>query len=500
MRFILTQIIMCCLIAMAAQACADEAKKVLPSSLAGSWYSADRATLEAQLSGFLAKAEIPKIEGDPIALILPHAGYQYSGQTAAYGLKTIEGHSYKRVIVLALSHRYPLAKKASLPDATHFSTPLGEVPLDTEFLEKLRPMPLFSGSSSIHCDEHSAQIEVPLLQMVLKDFKLVPIIVGILDRESRRQMADILRSMVDEKTLVVASSDFTHYGANYDYLPFRDNIPAKLQELDKGAVDCIMNLNADSFRAYIGKTGDTICGVEPISLLLEMLPRDSKPKILDYSSSGQLTNDYSNSVSYYSIVFTGAWSKPGGQFSDNDKKALLSLARKTLEYYLKNERKPEPSELGISITPTMKKVMGAFVTLHKNGELRGCIGEISPRRALYEAVMDHAVNAGVNDWRFTKVSGTELASLDFEISALTPPQPVFSYKDIVIGKHGMTLSKDGRSAVFLPQVAPEQGWNLEQTLSHLALKAGLSSNAWQSGAKFTVFEAIVFGEKEMGMK
>ena len=156
---------------------------------------------------------------------------------------------------------------------------------------------------------------------------------------------------------------------------------------------------------------------------------------------------------------------------------------------------PTPEELGIKITPNMRQKMGVFVTLHKNGMLRGCIGEITPRRPLYIAVMHQAINSALRDYRFPKVKESEIPSLEYEISALTPPKPVSSYKDIVIGRDGMTISKHGYSAVFLPQVAPEQGWNLDQTLTHLSQKAGLPSNAWKKDAEFTTFQAIVFNEK-----
>ena len=155
---------------------------------------------------------------------------------------------------------------------------------------------------------------------------------------------------------------------------------------------------------------------------------------------------------------------------------------------------PTPEELDIKITPNMRQQMGVFVTLHEDGMLRGCVGEITPTRPLYVAVMHQAVNAALRDNRFPQVKMEEIPNLEFEISALTPPKPVSSYKNIVIGRDGMTITKDGRSAVFLPQVAPEQGWDLAQTLTHLSQKAWLPANAWKDGAKFTIFQAIVFKE------
>ena len=187
----------------------------------------------------------------------------------------------------------------------------------------------------------------------------------------------------------------------------------------------------------------------------------------------------------------------GLPLSEDDKRRLLALARETLGAHLTAGVMPSPERLGIEITPAMEQVMGAFVTLHKHGRLRGCIGEIEPHRPLYEVVMENAVNAGVKDYRFQPVTIEELPELDFEISALTPSRPVARSDEIVIGQHGITLEKEGRRAVFLPQVASEQKWDLDTTLNHLSTKAGLPPDAWREGAAFTVFEAIVFGDKDI---
>jgi AmmeMemoRadiSam system protein A len=181
--------------------------------------------------------------------------------------------------------------------------------------------------------------------------------------------------------------------------------------------------------------------------------------------------------------------------SAGDKKALLDLARKTIAYAVEKREAPTAEELGVAITPAMESVCGAFVTLNENGDLRGCIGDIFPSRPLYKAVMGNAINAALRDPRFNPVQADEVPKLKIEISVLTPPHPIDSYKDIVIGKDGVVLSKDGRKAVFLPQVAPEQGWDVDTTLDHLAVKAGLPADAWREGAQFEVFQADVFSEE-----
>jgi MEMO1 family protein len=269
-----------------------------------------------------------------------------------------------------------------------------------------------------------------------------------------------------------------------------------------GTMQQIREKDVDGFLDYIQKTGTTVCGRYSIGVLLAMLPNDAEVKLLRYDTSGRLTGDFANSVSYLSIAFTGTW--PNGRavaakssdhsLSDADKQRLLKLARATLAYALDHRRLPTAEQLDIEITAAMKPVCGVFVTLNKRGRLRGCIGEIIPTRPLYKAIMTQAVNAGLNDQRFPPVHAAELSEIDFEISVLTPPKPVASTDEIVIGKHGIILKKAGRSAVYLPQVAPEQGWDVDQTLSHLSQKAGLSEDAWRSSATFTVFEAIVFGE------
>jgi len=174
---------------------------------------------------------------------------------------------------------------------------------------------------------------------------------------------------------------------------------------------------------------------------------------------------------------------------------LLRLARYTVEQQVNHGKKPTAEEAGVTLTDRLSQPSGSFVTLKKNGELRGCIGNIGPTMPLAEAVIDNAISAAVRDRRFDPVSSSELASLEVEVSVLTPPVPVAAPEDIVLGKHGVFMHVRGVSAVFLPQVAPEQGWTLEQTLQHLSNKIRLPIDAWKTGATFEVFEAIVFHEE-----
>lgn len=478
-------------------------KKIFPSPFAGSWYDADSAKLSAAIDGYMGK--VPDKTLHPVcALIIPHAGLQWSGQTAAYAIKQIDPGKIRRVIVLGPSHRVFMENSASVPNATHYATPLGATPLDVDIIQELLQTPYFHVIQAANEIEHSVQILLPLLQKRLSDFRFVPIVLGRLDSASRQTIADILRRHLTPDTLVVASSDFTHYGSNFGYLPFAADIPENLRKLDMGAFKLIEEQDLQGFTSYVEKTGATICGQGAIEMLLTMLPAKSRINFLHYDTSGAMTRDYSSSVSYLSAAVTGQWepiekdaASGSPALSREDKGRLMALAKGTLKYFFDKGKTATPENLGIEITPGMQQIMGAFVTLKKHENLRGCIGEITPTRPVYEAVMDRAIDAAMHDSRFKAVRSDEFNDLSFEISALTPPKSVASYRDIVLGRDGVVLQKNGRSAVFLPQVAPEQGWGLEEMLSQLALKAGLPANAWAEGASFTVFQAIVFGESDI---
>ena len=484
---------------------------VLRSPLAGQWYPADANALNKQIDGLFQKVRVDSVD-NVIALILPHAGYQYSGQTAAMALKAVK-KEYKRIIIIGPTHRVPMEEMLSVPKVTHYQTPLGLVPTDTEFIDKLLQYPVFQDIQQANEYEHSVQIEIPLLQYKWKDFKIVPIVAGQCSMQTISEAASILNSLADRDTLVIASSDFVHYGPNYDYVPFTENVPEQIKNLDMGAYQYIAQMDSRGFLEYRNKTGATICGYVPIAILLSMLDKSSQAHLINYAASGQLTGDFSNSVSYLSIAFSGRWSNasPVQQKTDTsilteeDKTQLLILARKAIVSFLEKRQMPDVSNVGIS--DRLKSPRAAFVTLNKimepappgprkNYQLRGCIGDIFPRQPLYKSVISNAVNAAVNDPRFYPVGKDELKDITIEISALTPPKPVGSVEDIRIGIDGVVLNKNGYSAVFLPQVAPEQNWSRDEMLEHLSQKAGLPADGWKQGASFLTFQAEVFGESE----
>jgi len=491
------------------EACAEPMpKSVLRSELARiGWYAAQPEALGRQIEELFEKSQVEPV-GNVIGLILPHAGYQYSGLAAAKGLSTTDG-KYERIVVIGPSHRIPMEEILSVPRVTHYETPLGEVPLDVEFINKLLAHSVFRNVPQVHefgrgGQEHSVQIELPLLQHKWADFKFVPIVAGQCSYETIEKAGKILSSLVDEDTLVIVSSDFVHYGPNYGYMPFERDQREQIKKLDMGAYEFIAQLDGRGFMDYKHRTGATICGYVPIAVLLTMLDKPTEAHLAEYSTSGQLSGDFTNSVSYLSAAFSGTWPNHppiesqtnDPNLTEQDRKQLLTLARKTIDYALEKHRVPEASELGVPISDAMRCPRAAFVTLKKNHMLRGCIGDIFPQKPLYKSVIQNAIHACFNDRRFPQVSKDECDDITIEISALTAPAPVASAEEIRIGTDGVVLNKDGRSAVFLPQVAPEQGWDLDQTLTQLSLKAQLPSDAWKQGAGFLVFQADVFGESD----
>jgi len=285
------------------EAGAGAKKVVLKSKLAGSWYSANPERLAREIQGYLnaaPRASLPSIR----ALILPHAGYRYSGQVAAHGVKQVAGNTYRRVIVIGPSHRAYMKNTVSLPDATHYATPLGEVPLDTECMDMLLKHDCFRRVPNAHEQEHSVQIEIPLLQQALGSFLLVPLVVGQLDLATVQRAGDLLKQAVEKDTLVVASTDFTHYGRSFQYVPFSDDVEEGIRKLDMGAFDFVRRKDLHGFRRYCERTGATICGRNAVAVLIAMCGKDDGVHLLKYDTSGRMAGDFGHSVSYLCAAVT----------------------------------------------------------------------------------------------------------------------------------------------------------------------------------------------------
>lgn len=485
---------------------ANAEDRVRPSALAGTWYPAESHALADYVDGLLDAVAPARPEMPIRALIVPHAGYPFSGSTAAEVFAQVRGLEYKRVILLAPSHRSGFPG-LSIAKVDAYQTPLGNVPLDVQAIDELRKSDLVVSDPSAHVREHSIEIELPFLQRTLKPgWQLLPILVGQMQNQDYEKAAHLLRPLADEDTLILVSSDFTHFGPRFGYMPFAldGETPEKIRALDEGAIEQIIKGDATGLLVYQASTGITICGYRPLALLLHLLPPDVRIRQIAYATSGELTGDWDNSVSYVGMLVTGPTPISGTSSDKRGTATGIDQADLALLHRLavlgvqqavlppSETRSMDAGNILEGLPERLKKPSGAFVTLKEDGQLRGCIGYILPRKPLFRAVLENGSNAARNDKRFVPVRPAELGGLEVEVSVLSPPRPIDSYKDFVVGEQGVILRKDGHQAVFLPEVAVEQGWTREDTLSHLARKAGLPADGWREGASFEVFTSTKY--------
>lgn len=281
------------------------------SPLAGSWYPAEAATLRGLVERLLRESRPPDIEPAPIAFVVPHAGYQYSGPVAAVAYRMVEELQPRRVTVLAPCHRMSFHGVA-IPNAAGFETPLGIVWLD-EAVASLASLELVRASSSPFEEEHSFEIQLPFLQCAAPNATVVPILFGRIGPEHDGAVESLLSRLADENTLFLISSDFTHYGWRFDYEPFpatsAETVSARLEDLDTAAIESVLSGDAEAFRSFLLRTGDTICGRIPLAAFLATLGRGGGGRLLAYRTSLDVTGDFEHSVSYAALALHAAGSK-----------------------------------------------------------------------------------------------------------------------------------------------------------------------------------------------
>ena len=485
---------------------------VRPPAVAGSFYPGDADALRSQVEALLEDARAGS-EGSPArALVVPHAGYTFSGPTAAIAFARLPKEGIRRVILLGPSHHVSFSGGA-LPalGLTAFETPLGKMPLDLDAIETLRGHRRFAGPTKAHGPEHSLEVELPFLQVLAPKAKLVPIAVGAdTDLEACTEIAKALSPLLDDGTVVIASSDFTHHGRRYGWSPYDGpDLAETLLRVGQQTADRAAAMDPRGFLKQIEVSGDTVCGVRPVGILTALLAHafTGTGNVLEVTTSGHVSGSFDLSVTYAAIGFSGDWrpwrdevEPEAVDLAAKDGRDLISLARAVLETRLTHDTNvavwfAEHGGQGRLLMPA-----GSFVTLNntgrrvrKEGRLRACMGVIEARQPLVDAVIQAAVWAS-QDPRFPPLELSELDELEVEVSVLSPMRVIPSFKLIEVGKHGVLMTKDGRRAVFLPQVAGEQGWDRDTMLEHLSVKAGLPRNAWRQGAVFEVFTAQVFAE------
>ncbi|MFA7255729.1 MAG: AmmeMemoRadiSam system protein B [Candidatus Omnitrophota bacterium] len=488
----------------------DKDPNVRKAAVAGGFYPGDKAGLEKYVDELLRQANPPVIKEPIRAIMVPHAGYIYSGPVAAYAYKELEGRDIKTVILIGNSHHHSFDGIAVYAKGA-FETPLGLVPVDENFTAKLLAADAaIADRPDIHEDDHVLEVQLPFLQRVLKNFKIVPILFSGDSLELARKLARILPPLVDDKTLIVASTDMSHYPSYTDAVTADKKtldavLTGKMEDLD-ATLQTLASENVPQAETFLCSPS----GVR-VALLLTQNPENLQPVLLKYANSGDSpAGEKGRVVGYGAVAFVAKQSTlstippPAAEekksapdengMTSQDKEELLKIARATVENYVQTGKSPEFSPA----SSALREPRGAFVTLKENGQLRGCIGQFEPSEPLYKIVQQMAVAAASEDPRFRPVSADELGQLTYEISVLSPLRKVETADEITLGKHGVQVSKGFHHGVFLPQVATETGWSKEEFLSELcSQKAELPGDCWKDpDVDLQVFTADVFSEEK----
>jgi hypothetical protein len=462
---------------------------------AGSWYPARRAELETLLDT-LFDASLQRTGDDllprPLAFVVPHAGLDYSGTVAAAAYRNLRAATPRRVFILGFAHSGG-RPGVLIPDVMAFETPLGRVEVDPAAMRELVSSDSFVMTPESRVCDHSVEIQLPMLQRAAPGTPVVPLYVGPLDASQRSAAARALAQMVQPGDVLLASSDLTHYGRAFGYQPFPvdEETPSRLRDLDYRAIEAAGSLDPEFFLNALRETGATVCGSNPIALLLATLSALGGEEILqqtlDYQTSAEIAGGYEHSVSYGALGYFRADSFCLGP---EDREALLASAAATLRRLRETGQRTAipPDGSGTAL----RRRAGVFVSLHKDGELLGCIGNYAAPLPLAEAVPEMALAAALDDPRFWPHSRLPEA-LDVEISVLTPTKRIRDWTSFHLGRDGAVVECGGRRGLLLPQVADRGSWTPARFLEALSQKAGLRASAYRDPqTRLYVFRAQVF--------
>ncbi len=474
-------------------------------NVSGQFYNSDPKVLSADLDRFFSDAKIDEYRKDVKIIISPHAGYVYSGHVAAYGYKAASKNQYKTIILLAPSHYFGF-RGFSVGDFDSFKTPLGLVEVDKPFVEQLigqRKNILFEPQAFEK--EHSIEVQIPFLQKTFHDFKIVPVIIGRPGIDDLKEFSSLLAKIIGERgdVLIVVSTDMSH---------FHDDQFAR--KMDGRTIEAVKNFQADTIYKECGLGTMELCGVFPVVTALYYAQEKGYKgiEVLKYANSSEVSGDVDRVVGYFSAIIYKEGEKAqevkprvkkgskvienNGDLSLDQKRRLIEIAKETITTYIKTGKKLDIQEAD----ERLNRVEGAFVTIHEKGMLRGCIGNIIGRGPLYLTVRNMAISAATQDPRFPPLTKEELDQIEIEISVLSKPKVTTNPDEIIMGKHGVIVSRGPfNQGVFLPQVADSTGWDRDTFLSELcAQKAGLPPNAWKDPkTKLETFTAIVFSEADV---
>lgn len=472
-----------------------------PAAQAGRFYEADPKRLANDVDELLAQHANDTAYSNVAALIVPHAGHVYSGNVAAAAYMAVAKEShYKRIFLIGPSHHEWLNGASVNSEADYYVTPLGRLKVDRETaMQLIAADSVFTYVAKAHDREHCLEVQLPFLQRRMPEVPpIVPIIVSTNDYSRLQRIAEALKPYFNDENLFVVSSDFSHYPSYADAC----KVDAKTAEaVSSQDVERFISTIEENAQSGIPNLSTSACGAFPIITLMLMLNSDYQTKHLLYQNSGDIQRS-SRVVGYhaFAILRTSNATAQSSQQLDQasspftlsaDEKAMLKkIAHESIKNALQG--KTFKSETIARESPALQQECGAFVTLHKHGHLRGCIGLLSAQLPLHETVARMAKAAAFEDPRFPKLRADEIPEIDIEISVITPMRQIHSIDEFQLHKHGIFIKKGRRSGTFLPQVADEVNWTKEEFLGHCSRdKAGLGWEGWRD-AELYVYEAIVF--------
>ena len=469
--------------------------RVRPATQANRFYTADARELSEEVDSFLALHAKDRQYEHVAALIVPHAGYYFSGNVAAAAYQSIPDNvQYKRIFLLGPSHHEWLDGASVNTEYDYYATPLGNVKVDVETARLLtntdgtdKTDSVFFYSPRAHDREHCLEVQLPFLQRRLKDVPpIIPIIISTNDYHKLQRIAEALKPYLTEENLFIISSDFSHYPKYEDAC----EVDARTgKAVESGDVERFIAQLEENARGGVRNLATSACGELAIATLMLMMQDGGyEAKHLLYQNSGDIDNhDHSRVVGYHAFAVLR---KSEFSLNDEEKRILKDIALTSIKDSLEGKRIAQPT-LNSKLS-TLNSKCGAFVSLHKQGRLRGCIGHFGEDVPLHEIVAEMARAAAFEDPRFMPVTRDELDDIDIEISVLTPMRRIQNLDEFELHRHGIYIRKGYRSGTFLPQVADEVNWTKEEFVSHCAQdKAGIGWDGWRD-AELYVYEAIVF--------
>lgn len=464
-------------------------------AVAGRFYAGDRETLLKDLAELFRDCTKNASPGKVRAIISPHAGYVFSGKTAAAAFSVINPETeYDNVFIIGSSHVMSF-DGASVYASGDFLNPLGRMTVNKKIATKLAETnSIFNFQPSAHAQEHSIEVQIPFIQYHFKNQpELVPIIIGTQKESTIQKIAGVLDQYFTAKNLFIISSDFSHYP------PYQEAREADLETaraLVSGDPDLFLGTLKENARKNIRGMRTSMCGWSSGLVLLYLAKGKNglQFNLVDYTNSGDSKYGGKDEVvGYYAISLTENEQDAHLSFTEDEKTLMFDIARTSIKSRFDKRTRPVQDE---KIPQNLFIQAGAFVTIKIEGALRGCIGRFTSSEPLYDVIRQSAVSSAFGDPRFNPLTEDEFEKAEIEITVLGPMKRIQDINEIVPGRHGIYIRKDKRCGTMLPQVAIEHKWTREEFLGYTSRdKAGLGWDGWKD-AELYIYEGLVLEEKK----